>query len=276
MSELQDYLNTKKRPTYLLGPLERWWMSRTTPSDRRTDVLHPSEITKSDWCIRESWFLLEGEEKKRESISLRLARIFQTGHDAHSSWQSMLAEANWLRGLWSCSQHGQWWGLREDYCLECSVTYEEVPIVHDEYFIAGHADGWVTGVPGQEDALLEIKTIGMGTLRAGGESVAGGLDKSFSRLTRPLHTHVRQAMLYLYCLKYMYEKGVIQEDPPSQLVFIYELKSDQTPKEFVVQYHEDYLEDTLEKLEELRICREEGRVPECSKEKGSCSCERYS
>ncbi len=287
-SDLKAFLDAKKKPTYLLGPVERHLLSRTTSSTRRTDVLHPSEMC-SDWCIRASWFLLNGYDKPAETVPLRLASIFAEGHAIHGKWQQWLSEMDVLRGGWFCETHGaHWWGLRSDHKVTgitvsdnadafCKVSYDEVPVIDDQYRISGNADGWLTGLDGPE-ALLEIKSIGTGTLRSGGIPIdKGGLAASFRSLNRPLNNHIRQATIYLWALKRMYEQGKIPDIPPNQILFLYECKEDQSAREYKVQYNEEYIEAVLEKLNLLNP--DSDTAPACTGEKqsgGRCKkCDSY-
>lgn len=161
--DLEEFLKTRKRPTVLLGPLERALMLQQRSSDRRTDVLHPSEITKADWCIRQSWFLLRGAEKPAERLGLRMRSIFAEGHAIHAKWQSWLEDAGFLLGEWECPACADaWWGTPEGGCGCGGHTYKEVPVVDDDLHVLGHADGWVR-VPDQPDALLEIKGLALDT-----------------------------------------------------------------------------------------------------------------
>ena len=68
MSDLKKFLDAKKTATRLMGDVERYLLRR--PLDpRRTDVLHPSEIIKPDWCHRYSAYLLMGGKAKKENSS---------------------------------------------------------------------------------------------------------------------------------------------------------------------------------------------------------------
>lgn len=68
-TELQKFLDTKKADTRLIGEIERHLM-RQPESDRRTDVLHPSEIIKADWCHKYAYYLLNGGKAKKENLIL--------------------------------------------------------------------------------------------------------------------------------------------------------------------------------------------------------------
>lgn len=276
MSEMSRYLGTKKKPTYLVGPLERSWILASTRSGRRTDVLHPSEITKSTWCIRESWFLLRGASQEEETYNFRTLNIFQTGHDIHRKWQGWAEGADWLVGAWWCRTHDEtWWGKRSDDHQDCPfVVYEEVPAVNNEFRISGHADGWLSGVPDRDDWLWEIKSVGTGTLRMEpGMLHPEGLEYSFSLLNRPLKMHVRQVMLYRWLLQSMFDQGHIEDPPPERALITYECKANQDVKEFVVKYHEDYVAETLSRVQDLW---DSGSTPPPCSGGPKCGCGRYS
>lgn len=179
-----------------------------------------------------------------------------------------------LIGAWECDEHGEWWGRRSDSCTSCPhVAYKEVPIVHEKFIISGHADGWLDmewGAP----ALLEIKSIGLGTIRMGGGKIVNGdLSASFALIEKPFEAHVRQASLYVYCLQWMYDQGIIEDSPPEQILFIYENKADQAPREFLVPYRPEVLETTLDKLGALTLAVD--NPPECTGKVGKCACGSY-
>ena len=241
-SALRKYLDATKKETVLLGRIERHLLTLPPDTSRRQDVLHPSEVTRDDWCIRQSWFVVRGVRPTHSNPNLRLASIFSEGHAIHAKWQRWAAEIDVLIGVWSCPDHGNWWGKRSENCVPCEVVYREVPVHQGDLDIAGHADGWLdTG------HLLEIKSVGIGTLRAGGLPIGGGLEQSFRSLNRPLIGHIRQATMYIFCLRWMHEKGLLEQVPPDKLLFLYECKGDQSAREFVVKYDEAYLADFLDK-----------------------------
>jgi hypothetical protein len=269
---LKQYLETSKKDTILLGKVSRYLLSQI--NDRDTTVLHPSEIVRSDWCLRASWFLLNGREKPLEPISLRLASIFAEGHAIHDKWQGWLTGMDVLIGVWYCRQHDDlWWGKRSEAHEHCwSVKYQEVPVFGKEY-IEGSGDGWLD-LP-QGHFFLEIKSIGTGTVRAnGGRIDPGGLEKTFSGINAPYTPHVRQVMFYLWLLWLMYREGELPQKPPTKALILYECKSDQAVKEFVVDYDEDWLEPVFDKLEQFDP---DTRIPPpCSSGKPECKqCKGY-
>ena len=48
--QLKAYVDAGKKNTRVLGPLERHLILSRKNSDRRVDVLHPSDIVGNDWC----------------------------------------------------------------------------------------------------------------------------------------------------------------------------------------------------------------------------------
>ena len=100
-TELQKYFDTKKVPTRLIGKVERHLLTKPR-EERSTSVLHPSEIIKSDFCHRYSYYLLTGGEPKTEKPSLRLQNIFDEGHAIHEKWQNRFHEMGTLYGKFKC------------------------------------------------------------------------------------------------------------------------------------------------------------------------------
>ena len=157
-TDLQKFLDTKKADTRLIGDIERHLM-RQPESDRRTDVLHPSEIIKADWCHKYAYYLLNGGKAKKEKPNLRLQNIFDEGHFIHAKWQNRLADMGVLYGNWYCETDDKSeWGVSSEVNNGPSVfEYKEVPLVYEPLRIHGHADGWVKGIG--DDCLIEIKSI---------------------------------------------------------------------------------------------------------------------
>lgn len=242
-SSLRKYLDTKKKPTVLLGLVERSLLAAPL-KDRRTDVLHPSEITKFDWCPREGWFLLKGYAAIQDKPTPRLASIFAEGHEIHRKWQKWAQDVGVL-------------------------VKAELPVVFYSYRIQGNTDGLLL-IEGRY-YVWEIKSIGLGTLRVQRFPIFGGLGQSFRNINRPFNDHVRQAMLYAWILK---RSGYPTLDA---ILITYECKEDQAAKEFVVQYNEEYLEVVFDKLAML-FPHHDGELvdspPACVNDEG-CPCRRF-
>lgn len=250
--------------------------------DRRQDILHVSEMAKSDWCPRASYYRIAGWKTPPEDISISLENVFEEGNTIHEKWQDRMRKTGKLFGLWECIQCHAYqecvsanlgyvcdpdWvddtnpaGLREDYC---SVGYGE-PHAHmweyrevhmsaeDTHLITAHADGAI------DDFLVEIKSVGMGTLRneapkllsehylplAGSSKKVYDLDAIWRHL-KPLPSHTRQGMLYLWIARQM---GL----PYTKIVFLYEFKPNQQVKEFTVELSDKLVEPLLLKAKSVK------------------------
>jgi hypothetical protein len=156
------------------------------------------------------------------------------------------------------------------------MTYREIPLVDADLNIAGHADGWVKGLG--DDFLIEIKSIGTGTIRMEAPSLLYDTDLqgAWKQVRRPFPTHLRQGRLYLELARRMADAGIL-DSAPSEIVFIYELKMDQSYKEFVVQADSEHIAPVLDTAAEITAAVRAGVVPECSinPERGCKSCKPF-
>lgn len=263
-SRLKEYLDTNKTESRLLGPIDRHLMARVDTSTRRTDVLHPSEIVKPDWCHRASYHLLRGAAKPVETKRLRSENIFTTGHEVHAKYQRWLYEMGKLVGSFRCRACGYvFWGTSPLTCGNCnavSLVYAEVPARSELHRIEGKADGWVTGLGA--DFLLEIKTIGPGTLRMEQPQLladhGGDIVKAWRDIKRPFLNHRRQAGLYVELLHGW------RNDAPEEIVFLYELKATNETKEFVVRRRPDLVADVFEGALDVAYAVDQGKPPTCT------------
>lgn len=275
-SELKKFFDTKKHAKRLLGNVERHILARP-PGDRRTDVLHPSEIIKRDWCKRASYFLLQGHTKVSDKPGLRLQSIFDEGHAIHDKWQKWFYEMGVLHGQFRCTACNKMtWGTSPDMCEICQhkdLVYSEVTLVDNSLRIAGHTDGWIKGIG--DDCLIEIKSIGPGTIRNEGPQLMWDNNQdvfaAWKSIRRPFSSHLLQGQMYLELMNRMGHKL-------DEIVFIYEFKADQDYKEFAVK--RDYeLVDHIFKGAKKVVEAVEANVPlECSNNPGgTCKdCEPYS
>lgn len=254
---LSEWLQTKKVETRLLGPVERYILARKPDGSRRQDILHPSELAKSDFCPRAAYLRLSGVPARPEKPNLRLQSIFDEGHAIHGKWQKYLAEMGVLYGMWDSGE----WALSADVDLT-TTSYREVPLHDDSLRIAGHSDGWVKGLG--EDCLIEIKSIGSGTIRFEQPSLlrGGDLFSAWRDIRRPFPTHVRQGQLYLALANRMHASGLLAS-APQEIVFLYELKADQSVKEFVVTYDPMIAKDALDDAYDIVAALDAGEEPEC-------------
>ena len=227
-------------------------------SHRDTDHLHPSELSKKDWCPRSAWYKIMKYPAASESLSFSRLNVFEEGHSIHNKWQTWLWKAGVLSGDWYCeSCNHRWSAVAPTTCAMCSSTrivYREVPIHNDEHRILGHADGLVVDKSGE--ALIEIKSVGIGTVRfekpglyadyANGQLT---IDEVWKMIKSPFASHIRQGNLYMHCT------GV------HTIIFLYEWKPTQEVKEFIVNYNEDIVNPILDNCKLVLNHLESGVTP---------------
>ena len=270
-SDLKKFLDAKTKSSRLLGDLERHLQKRPV-GDRSTTVLHPSEMIKKDFCKRGSYFLLSGHTKIAEKPALRLQSIIDEGHAIHAKWQRWFQEMGVLHGMFECSVCDHiTWGTSPQECESCAapwhkLTYAEVTLFDDDLRIKGHTDGWVKNIG--DDTLIEIKSIGPGTLRVEAPGLMmdadGDFMKAWSNVRRPFSTHIMQGQMYLELMKR-------QGHAINEIVFLYELKADQSYKEFSIKADYELVRHVFDKAQTIVDAVKAGVAPECNnKPGGSC------
>jgi hypothetical protein len=106
-----------------------------------------------------------------------------------------------------------------------------VPLFYAPLRISGHSDGWLVNLG--EPLMLEIKSVGMGTIRwEAPEMLAehdGDFDKIWRALKAPFMKHITQVQIYMKLAELLE-----LENHPQEAVIIYENKATQEIKEFVI------------------------------------------
>jgi CRISPR/Cas system-associated exonuclease Cas4 (RecB family) len=256
---------------------------------RRQDHIHPSEMAKSDWCPRQTYYRLAGvSPEKDRNFSAQLEAVFEEGHGIHAKWQKWLQQMGRLWGRWECPLCKYSWTGTGGYptCDPCwnatgrenhFLEYKEVPLqAEGKYLIAGHEDGAIEDL----NALVEIKSIGIGTVRfdqpellreytvktEDGKTVTD-LDGLWKALRRPFGSHIRQTQIYLRLCK---EMGL----PFDQVIFLYEYKATQAHKEFAVKYNPEIAEPLFETALDIKYALKKGKPPPrpefCGQDKKVC------
>jgi transcription factor WhiB len=267
-------LATSKIETRILGAIQRHLMIRP-PEDRASDVIHPSEMCKSDWCPRRTFFRIVGAPagEDPDPPSFTLENVFAEGHEIHGKWQTWLWEMGLLRGQWLCDACGhEWTATAPKYCPKCKagqdcIEYREVPLHSEKYLVSGHADGDIADDEIEKlCALMEVKSIGVGTLRFeapklltkhthkitdddGAHHTVVDLEGVWRDIRRPFPTHMRQAMIYLAI------------SGRQVMVFIYESKWNQQVKEFRVRYQPELVADLLDACLDIKYALNSGKPP---------------
>ena len=279
--QLRSLLDISKRETRLLGDVQRYLLTRGEDSERSVNVLHPSEIAHSDWCPRASYYRLAGVTPNKEAAlpHWQMQMIWDEGKEIHKKWQHRFWDIGRLRGVFYCYNcRHSWWDLAPDECEQCHagrvfLKYDEVPLSNPALKMAGQGDG-LDG----DDALIEIKSIGLGTLlfeapdllRAhtyqlninGKQREFLDYDALWDSIRVPFPSHIRQAHLYSFL------------GAPVDEIFIYECKWNQKTKEMVVKYREDRIADRLEDCRRIVRALEGGPLPRCPVD-GCPDCRRF-
>jgi hypothetical protein len=279
---LKKLVDAGKKTTRVLGSVERYYLSLPADRSRATDVIHPSEMIKPDWCHRAQYYLLKGEDPAPRHVSLDLALVFEEGHRIHARWQDWFAGMGTLYGLWACKdcRHTFWATSPTVPCGSCSSSkgfvYREVPVQSQAHMISGHADGWLKGLG--NDLLLEIKSVGEGTARwedpAGWIESGNDFKKYWATLTSPFYGHLMQAQVYMKLLELMFPG----ETTPQEAVFIYESKVDQKRKELVVSKSDFGVTELFDTALSIVEAVKNDTPPACNVNNGTMckKCEVYS
>ena len=274
---LKSFIEAGKKETRVLGSVERHVL--VTPRDeapRRHDVLHPSEMAGTDWCHRASYFQLLGHPPADRKFSIKLLSVFEEGHAIHAKWQGWFKDMNNLYGKYYCTDcRDSFWGLPSDHQIDPkALRYNEVPLDYEPLRISGHSDGWLVGFG--NPLMLEIKSVGMGTLRYEAPQLLKENDNDFEKtwkaLSEPFGKHVTQVQIYMKLAEL-----IGYENVPQEAVLIYESKATQDVKEFVVPKSDFSISHIFAAAEKI-VKAVDSRSPlDCNIGPVSCSkCKGYS
>lgn len=278
---LRTLLDTAKRDTRLLGDVQRLLLRSGESDWLRNDALHPSEISHSDWCPRASYYRMAGVEplKPPTDRHWQLQMVFDEGNEIHHKWQKRIWDLGRLWGDFYCTAcHYAWGATAPSECENCHagrqfLRFNEIPLQAQALNLAGHADG------GVENTLIEIKSIGLGTLRFeaphliknhtynfhlnGKSRTFLDYDAVWDAIRMPFPSHVRQGDFYCY----MHRKI-------TEVIFLYECKWNQRVKEMVVRYRQERIADRLDYCGQITLALQGGKIPACPF--GGCAdCQRY-
>ena len=277
-SALADRTKARATPGVLLPAVKEHMLSRhMAGSDRRWDIIHPSELAhQKTFCPRAVYIRITEGPVAPEKFDWGTQNIFDEGHTIHAKWQQRLRDATPLWGDWRCVQCGDMDTDSfdpeevESHCYDCGGTkweYVEVSLdAEAEWLMAGHADGgaWTT--------LAEIKSVGEGTVRIEDpemfRAADGDLKILWRDLTRPFKTHVNQVDVYLAICKL---RGL----PFTSAEFIYECKWNQAIKQFTVEYSETRSSRLVDQAIEIKYAVDHRQEPACRFPEGCENCKPY-
>ena len=261
-SALKRLKETYKGDDHILPSLQRHVMRSMANdgADRRHDVMHPSEMSHKDWCHRHDFYRILDtpiEKVSQANPSFQMNNVFAEGHAIHGKYQDWLWEMGVLAGAWLCLSCQHYWSDQSPrQCPSCGsprLMYREVPLNRE--LVGGHADGGVHLT--DWSGLIEIKSIGMGTLRMEAPRLyqryldGETLENIWWKIQRPFGTHLKQGQLYLWMAWPRYE----------EIVFLYESKFHQQVMEHHVSYNPAMIAPILEKAREVSSSVTRGTPP---------------
>jgi CRISPR/Cas system-associated exonuclease Cas4 (RecB family) len=265
---VKDRVTKKGHP--LIEELRQYMIDAvdTRNKPRDTEHIHPSEISKSDWCPRQTYYRISGvpHDKGYEAGRLywRLASIYEEGHEIHAKHQTCFWEMGTLEGAWSCMRcEHYWWAVAPAVCPECAswhIEYREVPIVNEVAHIIGHTDGLHNEHGVRRN--LEMKSVGVRSIEIEIPGVylrwkesGGTLEGLWGQIKIPFPSHQRQVQIYMDTLNLMgYEVN--------ETVFIYEFKANQDLKGFTVKYDPVKAGKLIARAEAVVAARDTGIPPD--------------
>jgi hypothetical protein len=206
--------------------------------------------------------------------------IFDEGKEIHRKWQNRIWDLGRLTGYFRCMDcKGIWWDTSPARCQYCGAArpfleYKEVPLQDAALRMEGSADG----IDGDDRATIEIKSVGVNTLRFEAPQLLmnhtyklniNGRNREFldydglwDSIRVPFPSHIRQVHLYQYM------------GAPPEAIFLYECKWNQKVKEMVVKYREERISDRLEWCRQIVAGLQDGGIPDCPFD-GCADCQRY-
>jgi hypothetical protein len=111
--------------------------------------------------------------------------------------------------------------------------------------------------------MLEIKSIGAGTFRFEAPQLmaehGGNLDDMWKALNAPFMSHIKQAQMYMKLAELI---GL--EHQPQEALFLYENKSNQSNKEFVVAKSDFGISHLLEEAAAIVAAVDKHEAPTCN------------
>jgi hypothetical protein len=267
---LKGFVEGRRSTTVLLKDIQQHVVAKAIAfddADRERHLIHVSEMSKDDWCPREAYYKLAHTEPTDtgEAVYQQREIIYENGNDTHTKWQTWMAEMGKLWGLWECLVCGHTWEDTSPVscpaCFYQALKYREVPLASTTLPLLGHADGAI------EKSLVEIKGIGVGTIRLDSPSLVSkctfkapdghsvlDMERVWKSITRPLKSHQLQGLFYLWLAEQMgYDFD--------QIVFIYEYKPTQATKEFVIPFSKERIQPLLDTLVEVIHLVEHGDPP---------------
>ena len=148
-----------------------------------------------------------------------------------------------------------------------------MPLFYEPLRISGHADGWLVNLG--SPLMLEIKSVGVGTLRfEAAELLAesdNDFDKAWRSITQPFMKHIQQVQIYMKLAELLN-----YENAPQETVIIYEAKPNQEVKEFVIPKSDFGISHLFDAAAMIVAAVKNQTPPECNISTDGCAkCKGY-
>lgn len=285
-SKLAERQQAKNTPGIVLPKVKEMMLhEHNGMSDRRWDILHPSELSHQEtFCPRAVFLRITEGPVSPGEFKFETQNIFDEGHAIHAKWQDRLRKATPLWGDWECVICDSWalnstepdeWGIvnKEYVSMPCLYDgghiwkYIEIGLDAElEALLVGRADG------GFDDTLVELKSVGEGTVRIEDperwREADGDLKDLWKGITRPFKTHLNQGDIYLWIAQ---QRGL----PFKRMSFIYESKWNQLVKEFIIEYDEARSMKLINQAMDLKRMIEDEEEPTCRFPESCKNCEPF-
>jgi len=256
---LAELLANRKIPTVLLADIRAHVLdaARKPDPERNPHALHPSDICRTGWCPRANLERLRGSVSTRERQTFSREAVFTYGHDAHARWQRWMTQMSLLEGYWRCLACESRFYARAPKWCDCGsalLVYDELPLQDPDLMIEGRTDGYVP----ERHCLVEIKTVGEGTVRYADPALLErhtydtprgtvlDLKGLWDAIHKPFVAHLRQGQIYLYLARTM---GI----PVDRMVYLYDSKLSQDAKEFSVKYDKSLIKPILTGAAQIKL-----------------------
>jgi hypothetical protein len=200
---LKELFKTRQQNGILIPRLNEFLLLEgKKPSDRKTGVFHPSEIS-GFFCPRQ-WVIKERHrgEIPVEGTQPGSMRTFEVGHRLHDMMQDYFSQMGLLYGKFECRKCEETYlGFKPTSC-QCGKSdfkYREVRIKDDEYHIYGHTDGIVlidfNSLKKPKKYIFEFKTIN---------------PMGYGNLRKEIDDHREQASIYMWTLEKFRQKRLLE------------------------------------------------------------------
>lgn len=309
-----DYSHIKASTGVVIPEVKKVMLARKRDEARknihRTGVIYPSEMARSDWCPRATFYRMSGYPEPDRNYSFSLENVFAEGNRIHHKWQSWLADTGLLWGDWRCTRCSEYvrdslrpddgnfgpcvgtmkidlermhpnsvWLAGDlkstDLSFPHDWQYKEITLKSTTLPVSGHADGGLV----EHNCLIELKSVGVGTLRfeapklleANTHDVGGRKIADWEGMWKDLHKPLLPHVRQGNIYLWMAEEMKL---PFDSIVFVYEFKANQKVKEFQIYKSDDILAPMLDMASDIKHQLKVGLPPDCPF--GGCaSCKVY-